>query len=113
MPDRCPVCALPFERGEGYWLGAIAVNLGATEAVFGALVAVILVATWPDPPVVGLMVLGVALNILFPILFYPFSKTIFLAVDLILRRVDPDRDSDEGSDDSGVALPVPGGPAED
>src|SRR5205823_8866469 len=40
MLDRCPRCGLPFERGEGYWLGAMAVNLGAAEAAFGVFLLV-------------------------------------------------------------------------
>ena len=84
MVDRCPRCGLPFERGEGYWLGAIAVNLGVTELVFGLLVVAIAVPTWPHVPWLLLTVAGIAVNIAFPIFFYPFSKTIFVAFDLLL-----------------------------
>lgn len=84
MREACPRCGLPSERGEGYWLGAMAINLGATEAVFGILVIVVAVASWPDVPWLWLLVGGLVLNAAFPILFYPFSKTLFLAVDLLL-----------------------------
>ena len=33
---------------------------------------------------------GVALMILFPVFFYPFSKTIFLAFDLFFRPPPPE-----------------------
>lgn len=84
MLSRCPRCGLAFERGEGYWLGAIAVNLAATEVVFGLLIVAIAVPTWPDIPWVWLTVAGIAVNALFPVFFYPFSKTIFIAFDLLL-----------------------------
>jgi uncharacterized protein (DUF983 family) len=84
MLERCPRCGLAFERGEGYWLGAIAINLGVTEALFGAMVVAIMVATWPDVPWVWPTVAGIALNVAVPIVFYPYSKTIFIAVDLLL-----------------------------
>lgn len=84
LADRCPRCRLPFERGEGYWLGAMAVNLGATELVFGLVVLAIAVPTWPDVPWGWLTAIGIAVNALFPIFFYPYSKTIFIAIDLLL-----------------------------
>ena len=88
MRDRCPRCELPSERGEGYWLGAIAINLGVTEAVFGALVIAWGALTWPDVPWTWLLVVGLVINATFPIFFYPFSKTLFLAVDLLLIHAD-------------------------
>jgi uncharacterized protein (DUF983 family) len=84
MVDRCPRCGLEFDRGEGYWLGAMAVNLGAAEAAFGIALAIGVALTWPDPPWVVLTVVGLAVNAVMPFLFYPFSKTIFVAVDLLL-----------------------------
>jgi uncharacterized protein (DUF983 family) len=88
MRDRCPRCGLPSERGEGYWLGAIAINLGVTEAVFGILVIAWGALTWPDVPWTWLLVVGLVINATFPIFFYPFSKTLFLAVDLLLIHAD-------------------------
>lgn len=89
MSQRCSRCDLPFERSEGYWLGAMAVNLGVTEALFGALFVLAVVLTWPDVPWFALTVAGVALNVVVPIVFYPFSKTIFLAFDVLMHRWDP------------------------
>ncbi|MFN2589964.1 MAG: DUF983 domain-containing protein [Actinomycetota bacterium] len=87
MAERCPRCALPFERGEGYWLGAMAVNLGAAELAFGLTLLIGAVLTWPDPPWIALTVAGLAVNAVMPFLFYPFSKTIFVALDLLLLHV--------------------------
>ena len=88
MPARCPRCRLAFERSEGFWLGAMAVNLGVTEAVFGAFFVTAAVLTWPHVPWVMLTVAGVALNALIPVAFYPFSQTIFLAIDLVIHQID-------------------------
>lgn len=88
MAERCPRCGLAFERVNGFWLGAMAVNLGATEAAFGAFVLAAVLLTWPDVPWVGLTIAGVALNAVVPFVFYPFSKTIFLAFDLILHQAE-------------------------
>ena len=91
---RCPRCGERdvwtgwFERGEGYWLGAMAINLGVTEAVFGILVIAWAALTWPDVPWMWVLVVGLVVNAALPIVFYPFSKTLFLAVDLILIHAD-------------------------
>jgi uncharacterized protein (DUF983 family) len=86
LAGACPRCGLPFERGEGYWLGAMAINLGVAEASFGAFLLIAAILTWPDVPWGWLTAGGLAVNVVVPILFYPYSKTIFLAIDLLLHR---------------------------
>ena len=66
----------------------MAINLGVTETVFGAVLVAVALATWPDVPWVGLIIGAVVLNTLVPVLFYPFSKTIFIAIDLVLLHSD-------------------------
>jgi len=66
----------------------MAVNLGVTEAVFGAFFITAAVFTWPHVPWVLLTVVAVALNALIPVIFYPFSQTIFLAIDLVIHQID-------------------------
>lgn len=93
MCPSCPDCGLNFdrEREGGYWVGAYTINLFVTELVFGASFLASLVATWPTPPWTALAWAGLALVVLFPVLFFPFSKTLFMAVDLTFR---PDEESD-------------------
>ncbi len=82
----CPVCGLGLERGEqGYWLGAYFFNLMAVETVFSIWVVGFLVGTWPDPPWGVFQATTVALMVAVPVLFFPFSKTLFLAFDLLVR----------------------------
>jgi len=82
----CPVCGLGLERGEqGYSLGAYFFNLMATEAAFTVWVAGFLAATWPDPPWNVFQLTTAVLMVVFPIAFFPFSKTLFLAFDLLMR----------------------------
>lgn len=85
---RCPRCGLVFEREEGYWTGAMAINIGVTELVFVIALVAGLVLTWPAPPVAWLLAITIALNALFPVLFYPFSKTIWISIDLLLHALD-------------------------
>jgi hypothetical protein len=75
-----------LERGEeGYQVGAYMFNIVASELAFAILFLGILAATWPSPPWDLLLYGGAVLMVIAPFLFYPFSKTLFLAFDLIFR----------------------------
>jgi uncharacterized protein (DUF983 family) len=91
MRAHCPVCGLRLERGEeGYQVGSYMLNIIASESVFLAVFLAVLVLTWPAPPWELLQYGGAALAIAAPFLFFPFTKTLFLAVDLVFRP--PTRD---------------------
>ena len=86
MRTHCPVCGLKFERGEeGYQVGSYMFNIVAAELIFAAVFVGVMVATWPSPPWKLLEYGGIALMIVAPFVFYPFSKTLFLAFDLVFR----------------------------
>lgn len=82
LRPACPRCGLRFDREDGYWVGAMTIAIVLTMLLFIAVMAVVIIATWPDLPVVPLIVLGIALNTIFPIVSYPTMKTLWLAVDL-------------------------------
>lgn len=88
LHDRCPTCGLLFDRGESdYFLGAYLFNLVAVELLLAAVLVTIGIATLPSPPWMLLQYGGVALAILGAVACYPFSKLIWLAVDIWLRPV--------------------------
>jgi hypothetical protein len=66
----------------------MAINLGVTELAFGLWLVGGMILTWPDVPWVALTVGGILLNAALPLLLYPFARTTFLAVDLLLHRMD-------------------------
>lgn len=83
---RCTACGIRFDRGEGdYFIGAYTVNLIIAElAVVGGMVIGVLL-TWPDVPWKLLPWVLLPLAIGFPLLTYPFSKALWLAIDLIYQ----------------------------
>jgi uncharacterized protein (DUF983 family) len=88
VPD-CPRCGLHFEREQGYWAGALAINIVATGGLFAIVFVALLIATIPDVPVAPLLAILVPIAVLGPIVYYPFSKTVWVAVDLgLLQRMD-------------------------
>ena len=91
MAPVCVACGLKLDRGENdYFIGALLVNFVTAELsiVLGGFVVVLL--TWPDVPWVGLKWGLMALMIPMPIIFYPFAKTLWLAIDLTFRPVTPE-----------------------
>ncbi len=89
MTPQCPRCGLTFNRIEGQWSGDVGVN---TIVSFGALLIVLLggfLITWPDPPMLAIGVLAVAVALFVPIFFLPYSKTVWLAADLLMRPLEP------------------------
>ena len=88
---HCPSCGLPLERGEsGYQVGSYMFNIIAAELVFAAVFLGVVLATWPDPPWLALQLGGGALMLAAPFAFFPFSKTLFLAFDLLFRPATPE-----------------------
>jgi uncharacterized protein (DUF983 family) len=94
MKERCPACQVRFSREEGFFTGAVFVNFALTEIVMFAWLAAVLFATQPD--IDGrLMIIGsVAVAIVMPVLAYPWSKTIWFAIHLIMQPLDPDEEAD-------------------
>jgi uncharacterized protein (DUF983 family) len=90
--DRCPHCGIRPDRGEkDHWLGAYAVNLVVSELIWALTMVAILLITWPEVPWTFLEYGGAMLMIAAPFVFYPFSRTLWLAADLAFRG---DRDAD-------------------
>lgn len=100
MKQTCPTCGMRFERDPGYWLGAMIVNTAVTIGTFLVVLVGAVALTWPDVPWTPLVVGTMALNVALPVLFYPFSKTIFVAFDLSVR---PLSDQEAGEADGRVA----------
>ena len=65
-------------------------NIVAAELVFAAMFFGVLLLTWPAPPWDALLYGGMALMVIMPFLFFPFSKTLFLAFDLLFRPPSPE-----------------------
>jgi uncharacterized protein (DUF983 family) len=101
LRTRCPTCGLRFEREEGYWVGAMIVNLAATMVAFFVVLMGGILLWWPDVPWGALTVITVAVCAAVPVLFYPWSKTIWMALDVLLHRMDAQDHDASGNGDAG------------
>ena len=88
MKERCPGCDYKFEREEGFFLGAYTINLAIAEGLLLILAIVpliVLLDANPDVSLVPIVVIGLVAAVVAPLAFYPFSRTIWSAIDLVLR----------------------------
>jgi uncharacterized protein (DUF983 family) len=95
VPD-CPGCGLHFEREQGYWAGALAINTILAGGLFTVVFVVMLVLMLPDVAVGPMLGVLVPIVVLGPAVAYPFSKTVWVAVDrAFLQRLDVRERPDE------------------
>jgi uncharacterized protein (DUF983 family) len=93
MRERCPRCGFRLERIEGHWLGALGIN---TIVSFGAVLTAVVagfLATYPGPAAPAIAAV-VATALVVPLAFFPVSKTLWSAIDLAMRPLEPDDDVD-------------------
>jgi len=91
MRDVCPTCGLALERGEAsdFWLGAYVFNLAGAEGLSILLVVIYLIVAWPNVNTTIVEAVAIALAVSTPFLFFPFSRTLWLAWDLSFRPSEP------------------------
>lgn len=89
MQERCPRCDLKFERVPGHLAGALGINTIVSVVVIFLVGVAGFVLTFPELPLVPLVTTITAVALVFPILFYPFSKTVWTAIDLRMRPPEP------------------------
>jgi uncharacterized protein (DUF983 family) len=83
--ERCPNCHFRYEREEGYYTGAVAINLILTEFVLAAVALPVAASQAVSLPV--MIALGVTLPILLPLLFYRLTKSLWMSLDHFIHPV--------------------------
>ena len=60
MYEQCPVCHLIYEREEGFYTGAWAINLTISELLVAAFIVLVAIwaATHPGTPLIPLVIVG-------------------------------------------------------
>jgi hypothetical protein len=75
-------CGHRFEREEGYWVGAMIINTTISFAGFLLVFVGGMLLTWPAVPWGLLLGLTLGAMAILPVLSYPVSKTIWMALEL-------------------------------
>jgi uncharacterized protein (DUF983 family) len=90
MKERCPSCGYLFEREPGFFIGAYFINFAIVEGfLFLMLMAFI---GWKDQhPDAGMGLaigIGLFIGLIGPVIFYPYSRTIWSALDLLMTPLE-------------------------
>src|SRR5947208_2554521 len=83
MHKQCPVCHFTYEREEGYFTSAIAIDLIVSELIVAAI-ALPLAANRSIPIVVALA-WCIPFAILLPVIFYWHSRSLWMSIDHFLH----------------------------
>jgi uncharacterized protein (DUF983 family) len=85
---RCPRCGYVFDREEGFFLGAFVINFVVTELMLGVVLGVMIAqeASTGGVSLPAIFAAAATVTIVVPIIFYPFSKTVWAAIDMVMHR---------------------------
>ena len=87
--DRCKTCGFKWERNlEGFQLGAAAMNIMLTGGSLLSVMAIGVIATYPEVPTWPLIAIVGSVALIVGVGGYPTSYTVWLAIDLRLRPLD-------------------------
>lgn len=73
------------------------INMAVTFALFLLIFVGGMVATWPDTPWTGLLITTLLINAVLPVLFHPFSRTIWVGLELAFHPLEPAEEIDAAS----------------
>jgi len=82
LRETCPRCAYRFDREEGYFLGGY--GLGVIFSGLIPLVLLIFAFVYTDWDWVTLELIFIPMAILLPFLLFPFTRTLWMLIDLVL-----------------------------
>jgi uncharacterized protein (DUF983 family) len=97
MKTHCPTCDTKFSREEGFFLGAVFVNLAFTEVVMFLWLAVVAIATLPRPDAVLLVGGAAGVCLVLPPLLYPTSKTLWFAIHISMQPLEPEEEAERAA----------------
>ncbi len=90
MRERCPECGFKFEREPGFFIGAYLINFAIVEGLLFVVVMafVFVLANDSRAGIVAPLAIGAVLAVAGPLAFYPYSRTIWSAIDLAMTPLE-------------------------
>jgi len=90
VSPSCHNCGLQFERIEGHFVGAVGMNTIMSLGILLISLLVSIAVTYPDFPVLKLMLANIAVAIAAPLVCYPLSRMLWTGIDIAMRPLGPD-----------------------
>jgi uncharacterized protein (DUF983 family) len=87
MRFNCNHCDLKFEREQGYFVGAIYINYAATVLI--AVPGFFILDTFTDFTINQQLALWIPFTIIFPLLFFHHSRSLWLVLDHYFNPATP------------------------
>lgn len=91
---HCPACGALFQREEGFFVGAIMINVVATEGAVMFAAGLCLLAFGREGALLLTLLFAVAL--LFPVAFYHHSWSLWLSADHLIEKLPKHTPRDHG-----------------
>lgn len=79
MRASCALCGLRFERAQGYWVGAIYLNYGATVTI--AITGYFLLWARVGLSTSAQFAIWIPFLVVFPLWFFRYSRSLWLAME--------------------------------
>jgi len=93
--ERCHTCGLLWERKlEGFELGSMTVNVILTFGTMLITMGIGVIFSYPDVAVVPILGVIVGVAVVMPVVIFPMTYSIWLAVDLFMRKPEPEELAD-------------------
>jgi uncharacterized protein (DUF983 family) len=83
MRPSCSLCGLYFERAQGYWVGAIYLNYGATTTI--AIAGYFILWAKAGLTTAVQFAIWIPFLLLFPLWFFRYSRSLWLALEFYLN----------------------------
>lgn len=92
LRDRCPTCGYRFEREPGFRLGAWFINFMVLEVVHFTLAMAFIawLSANPGAGLLGPLAVVVVTSVVVPVAFFPWSRTLWAAIDLGMTPMELD-----------------------
>jgi uncharacterized protein (DUF983 family) len=105
----CPRCRHVIGRGEsGYQLGSMALDMVIPMVLWLGGLAITLIITWPNPPWDLIKWGSIPIMLGLPLLLYPMSHTLAIALDLMVRPPEPRGERNQPDGPSSPTSPTAG-----
>ena len=93
--DRCVGCGVKRTRDtDGHELGSMTIASVLNIVLIMAAIGIAVAITAPDVPVLTLSIVLASAALVFPVLTWPITHTLWMAIDLIVRPVGVDEVAD-------------------
>lgn len=90
LRHACPVCGMRLDRGEDedYYFGGMLFNAMVAETILAVVLVAGIALAWPHVPWDDIEYVLLGAMVVVPIVFYPYSRLLWLALDLLVRPPD-------------------------